>query len=92
MVTVNVLPALAVLGNGLVIGQNKAPTVTNFTDFANWTLAANASQLLTSPNDLASILKGALALTTVAWASSLVTATAAAAHGKGGAKKSSGRK
>ncbi|HUO07713.1 MAG TPA: Ig-like domain-containing protein [Phycisphaerae bacterium] len=42
-VTVSVLPPLAVLGNGILIAQNKAPTVTNFTDFASWTLAADAS-------------------------------------------------
>lgn len=45
------------------------------------TLANNATSLLTQLSDLTPILAAPKALTSLAWASSLVTATASAAHG-----------
>ena len=45
------------------------------------TLAANVTALLRQLSDLTSILKGALAITTVTWSGSVVTATTAAPHG-----------
>ncbi|HHJ4165364.1 TPA: hypothetical protein ACQJJV_004996 [Raoultella ornithinolytica] len=45
------------------------------------TLNAGEHQLLTSPSDLADILSPAKAITTLAWATSVVTVTLAAPHG-----------
>lgn len=45
------------------------------------TLATNATQFLSQLSDLTSLLKAPLALTSLAWASSTVTATATVAHG-----------
>ena len=45
------------------------------------TLAANAKALLTTTADLTAILKGTLAITTVTWSASVVTATVPVPHG-----------
>lgn len=71
----------------LNVSQTAAPAPNNlqkkgaFISQGATTLAANASQLLTSATDLTAILAGALAITSITWSGSVATVTTAAPHG-----------
>jgi hypothetical protein len=70
------------------VSQTVAPTPSNLQktgaiiSSGGTTLSQGATQLLLSDADLNAILPAALALTTVAWAAGVVTASTAAPHGK----------
>ena len=71
----------------LNVTQTVAPSPSNqqqlgaFVSQGGTTLTPGSKQLLTSSADIAAILKGALAITTVTWSAGVVTATTAAPHG-----------
>jgi hypothetical protein len=71
----------------LVVSQQVAPTPSQlqkmgaFISQGGTTNAAQTATLLTSPTSLAAMLKAALAISTLAWAGSVVTVTTAAPHG-----------